>query len=96
MVKLSIAVNPPAALILQVYLELLWEAVMVRSSTNSCTDVPCLTTLLDSSNHWMDCTGTGVEQVMLDLSPSWKALFPVTVMPCDINVYLKACMYVGV
>jgi len=71
------SMNPPPSLTVHVYLELLRLAVMVRSSTNSCTDVPFLTTLLDPSNHWMDCTGTGVEHVMPEVSPSWKTLFPV-------------------
>ena len=64
-------------LTLHVYLVLLCSAVMVRFSTNSCTDVPSLTTLLDSSNHWMDSTGTGVEHVTPDVSPRRKILFPV-------------------
>ena len=80
--------NPPLALALHVYLELLRLAVMVRSSTNSCTDVPFLITLSYPSNHWRDCTGTGVEHVMPEVSPSWKTLFPVIVSAVDYNYNL--------
>ena len=51
---------------------------MVMFSANSCTDVPSLTNeLLDSYNHLIDCTGTGVEHVIAVVSPSWMTVFPV-------------------
>ena len=86
------SMNSPSALNIHVYLELLRLAVMLRSSTNTCTNVPCLTTLLDPSNHWRDCTGTGVEHVMPEVSPTWKSLFPVTLSPVAVKLY-TACTY---
>ena len=77
MLIVSDSMNPPPSLTVHVYSELLILVMIMMSSTNSCTAVPLLTTVLDPFTHWMDCTGTGVEHVMLVVSPSWKSLFPV-------------------
>ena len=60
---------------------------MLSWSAKADPDTTCLTTWLVPFDHLMDCTGTGVEHVMVPVSPSLKILFPLIIIAECIKWY---------